>query len=605
VLRVANRFLERLGSGPPIVADGGMGALVSSAVPRLRCPEEANLRAPDAVVSLHVGFINAGAELIETNTFGANRRKLAHYFLEDEFERINSTAVKLARDAREVTGREVFVAGSIGPLGEPLVSRERRKLFADQASVLEGRGADLFMVETFYDLDELVDALEAVKSVSSLPIVALLTFDEGAETLAGVTAREAAERLAGLDVAAIGANHGAGLLAALAALEQFQTDGLPLAALPNIGLASLAGGRVIFPHATPDYFAEFAAHARDLGARVIGGCCGTTPTEIAAIRAALDEERAPRAALHFEERELVVSLGEEQGESQLEQALRAGEWVVSAQLDPPLGSNVAGLIEIARALKDSGRVGFVDLNDNAGARAGMSALIASAAIERACGIETIPHLTTRDTTVMGLESMLFGAQAEGLRNILAVTGDPPEVGDYPGSRGIYEVDSIGLARLMASLNRGEDVNGRPIDAPTSFYVGVAVNPSADDLDFELDRFRQKIEAGAKFAMTQLLFDLDYLDRFLDRIGGSPPIPLLLGVCPLWSYRLALRFHNELPGIIVPDALQDALRDAGSDAADVGMAHAKRLLREARDRVAGVYLVVPYRQPLRVLELLEA
>jgi len=602
---MANRFLERLGNGPPIVADGGMGALVSSAVPRLRCPEEANLRAPDAVVSLHVGFINAGAELIETNSFGANRRKLAHYFLEDEFERINSTAVKLARDAREVTGREVFVAGSIGPLGELLVSRERRRLFADQAAVLEGRGADLFMVETFYDLDELVDAIEAVRSVSSLPIVALLTFDEGAETLAGVTAREAAERLAQLDVAAIGANHGAGLLAALAALEQFQTDGLPLAALPNIGLASLAGGRVIFPHATPDYFAEFAAHARDLGARVIGGCCGTTPTEIAAIRAALDEERAPRAALHFEERELVVALGEEQGESQLEQALRAGEWVVSAQLDPPLGSNVTGLIEVARALKESGRVGFVDLNDNAGARAGMSALIASAAIERACGIETIPHLTTRDTTVMGLESMLFGAQAEGLRNVLAVTGDPPEVGDYPGSRGIYEIDSIGLTRLMASLNRGEDVNGRPIDAPTSFYIGVAVNPSADDLDFELDRFRQKIEAGARFAMTQLVFDLDYLDRFLDRLGGSPPIPLLLGVCPLWSYRLALRFHNELPGIIVPDALQEALRDAGADAADVGMAHAKRLLQEARDRVAGVYLVVPYRQPLRVLELLDA
>jgi len=601
---MANRFLERLGNGPPIVADGGMGALVSSAVPRLRCPEEANLRAPDAVVSLHVGFINAGAELIETNSFGANRRKLAHYFLEDEFEQINSTAVKLARDAREVTGREVFLAGSIGPLGEPLVSRERRRLFADQAAVLEGRGADLFMVETFYDLDELVDAIEAVRSVSSLPIVALLTFDEGAETLAGVTAREAAERLAQLDVAAIGANHGAGLLAALAALEQFQTDGLPLAALPNIGLASLAGGRVIFPHATPDYFAEFAAHARDLGARVIGGCCGTTPTEIAAIRAAVDEERAPRAALHFEERELVVALGEEQGESQLEQALRAGEWVVSAQLDPPLGSNVTGLIEVARALKESGRVGFVDLNDNAGARAGMSALIASAAIERACGVETIPHLTTRDTTVMGLESVLFGAQAEGLRNVLAVTGDPPEVGDYPGSRGIYEIDSIGLTRLMASLNRGEDVNGRPIDAPTSFYIGVAVNPSADDLDFELDRFRQKIEAGARFAMTQLVFDLDYLDRFLDRLGGSPPIPLLLGVCPLWSYRLALRFHNELPGIIVPDALQEALRDAGADAADVGMAHAKRLLQEARDRVAGVYLVVPYRQPLRVLELLD-
>src|SRR5438067_12049587 len=326
---MVDRFAERLAQGPPIVADGGMGSLITAAVPRLRTPEEANLRAPEAVVSLHVGFINAGAELIETNSFGANRRKLAQHFLEDELERINSTAVKLARDAREIAGRDVFIAGSIGPLGEQAASRVRRELYAEQATVLEGRGADLFMIETFYELEELTDAIEAVRSVSPLPIVALLTFDEGAETLAGVTAREAADRLSALAVAAIGANHGAGLLAALAALEQFQTDGLPLAALPNIGLASLAGGRVIFPHATPDYFAEFAAHARDLGARVIGGCCGTTPIEIAAIRAAVDEERAPRAALHFEERELVVSLGEEQGESQLEQALRAGEWVVS------------------------------------------------------------------------------------------------------------------------------------------------------------------------------------------------------------------------------------------------------------------------------------
>jgi homocysteine S-methyltransferase len=566
-------------------------------VPRLRCPEEANLRAPEAVVDLHLGYIRAGAELIETNTFAANHSKLAAQFLEDEFQTINAAGVRLAREAREISGRDVFIAGSIGP--DPGCH------YAEQAQLLEGRGADLFMVETFFDLDEIVDAVEAVRSVSSLPIVALLTFDEGAETLAGVTAREAAERLAQLPVSAIGANHGAGLLAALAALEQFETDGLPLAALPNIGLASMAGSRVIFPHATPEYFAEFAAHARDLGARLIGGCCGTTPTEIAAIRAALDEERRPRAALQFEERELVVALGEEQGETQLARALREGEFVVSAQLDPPLGSNVGGLIETARALKESGRVGFVDLNDNAGARAGMSAVMASVAIERACGIETIPHLTTRDTTVMGLESVLFGAQAEGIRNILAVTGDPPEVGDYPGSKGIYEIDSIGLARLMASLNRGEDVNGRPIDAPTSFYIGVAVNPSADDLGFELDRFQQKLEAGAKFAMTQLVFDLDYLDRFFDRLGGPPPIPVLLGVCPLWSYRLALRFHNELPGIIVPEPLQEALRDAGADAAEVGMAHAKRLLREARDRVAGVYLVVPYRQPLRVLELLDA
>jgi methionine synthase I (cobalamin-dependent)/5,10-methylenetetrahydrofolate reductase len=600
---MASRFLERLADGPVIVADGGMGALISSAVPRLRCPEEANIRAPDAVVSLHVGFINAGAELIETNTFGANRRKLGHHFLDDELERINSTGVKLARDAREITGKEVFIAGALGPLGEQAASRVRRAVFAEQATVLEGRGADLFMVETFYDLDELADAVEAVRSVSSLPIVALLTFDEGAETLAGVTAREAAERLSELDVAAIGANHGAGLLAALAALDQMGRDGKPLAALPNIGLASLAGGRVIYPHATPEYFAEFAAHARDLGARLIGGCCGTTPAEIAAIRSALAEERRPHAPLVFDERELVVSLGEEHRETELARALGTGEWVVSVQLDPPLGGNSRGLVDLARELKESGLVGFVDINDNATARAGMSSLMVSATIERESGMETIPHLTTRDWSVMGLESMLLGAHAEGVRNILAITGDPPEVGDYPGSRGVYEIDAIGLTQLLTNLNRGEDFHGRPIDAPTSFYAGVAVNPTADDLEVEVERFRRKVEAGASYAMTQIVFELDCLDGFVERLGGEWPIPILVGVFPLTSYRLALRLHNEVPGIVVPDALQAAVRDAGADAATVGFAHARELVEAAREKAAGVYLVAPFRQPLRVLELL--
>ena len=284
-----------------------MGVLVSSAVPRLRCPEEANLRAPESVVTLHTSFIRAGADLIETNTFGANRRKLSQLYLEDEFERINSAGVKLAREAREVSGRDVFIAGSIGPLGDLAVPpAQRSELFAEQAALLDGRGVDLFMVETFYDLDELEAAIEAVRGVSSLPIVATLTFDEGAETLAGVTAADAAERLRPLGLAAIGANHGAGLHAALAALEAMGADGgPPLAALPNVGLASLSGGRVIYPHATPEYFAEFAAHARQLGARLIGGCCGTTPLEIAAIASAVEEEREPSAPLDVVERELV------------------------------------------------------------------------------------------------------------------------------------------------------------------------------------------------------------------------------------------------------------------------------------------------------------
>jgi methionine synthase I (cobalamin-dependent) len=601
-----NRFLDRLANGPAVVADGGMGALISAAVPRLRCPEEANLRAPDAVVSLHVGFINAGADLIETNTFGANRRKLALNFLDEEFERVNSTAVKLARDAREMTGRDVFIGASIGPLGEPAASRVRRQLFAEQATILEGRGADLFMVETFYDLEELVDCVEAVREASSLPIVALLTFDEGSETIAGVTAREAAERLRQLPVAAIGANHGAGLLTALAALEQMGGDGMPLAALPNIGLASLSGGRVIYPHATPEYFAEFAAHARDLGARLIGGCCGTTPVEIAAIRSALEEERKPRSRLEFAERELAVSLGEEQRETDLSRALRDNEWVVSIQLDPPLGGSNAGLIETARALKDSGKCGFVDVNDNPAARARMSGMMASVAIEREAGIETIPHLTPRDMTRAGLESILLGTHAEGVRNVLAVTGDPPEAANVPGptSGGVYEVDSIGLTELITSLNRGEDVNGRSIDAPTSFFVGVAVNPSADDLDWELERFHRKIEAGAQFAMTQILFDVGYLERFLERLGGRSPIPLLVGVWPLWSYQLAVRVHNEVPGIVVPEPIQEEMLAAGAHAAAVGRRVAREIYAASQELAAGVYLVAPFRKPLDVLALLD-
>jgi methionine synthase I (cobalamin-dependent)/5,10-methylenetetrahydrofolate reductase len=604
---MSRRFLERLENGPVIVADGGMGALITSAVPRLRCPEEANIRAPEAVVSLHVGYIKAGAELIETNTFGANRRKLASQYLENEFEAINSTAARLAREAREISGKEVFIGGSIGPLGElgDLPVKERAEVFAEQATVLEGRGADVFVIETFFDLEELETAIAAVQNVSSLPIVALLTFDEEAETLAGVSARQAAQRLARLDVAAIGANHGAGPQAALAALEQMGQDGRPLAAMPNIGLASLAGGRVIYPHATPEYFAEFAAQARALGARIIGGCCGTTPAEITAIADAVEKGREPAAPFEFAERELAVAERQQAPETELARKLREGEWVVSAQLDPPLGGDVSGMLEVARALRESALVDVVDINENSGARAAMSANVVAAAIERTVGMETIPHITSRDSTIMGLESLLLGAHAEGIRNVLAVTGDPPEVGDYPGSRGVYEVDGVGLVELIAKLNRGEDYNGKAIDAPTSFFIGAAVNPTADDLDLELERFARKVENGAQFAMTQLVFDLKYLDALLDRFGGSPPVPLLVGLFPISSYRLALRFHNELPGIIVPEDLQDALRDAGPRAAEVGMAHARELLGAVRDRAAGVYLGAPFRRPLAVLELLDA
>jgi methionine synthase / methylenetetrahydrofolate reductase(NADPH) len=577
--------------------------LVSSAVPGLRCPEEANIRAADSVVSLHTSFIQAGAELIETNTFGANRHKLRTLYLEDEFERINEAGVKLAREAREISGRDVYVAGSIGPLGElgELDPADRGQVFAEQARLLDGRGVDLFMVETFFELEEVTTAIEAVQSVSSLPIVAMLTFDEDAETLGGVAAADVVARLAGYELAAIGANHGAGLHAALAALEAMG-DGRPLAALPNVGLASLSGGRVIYPHATPEYFAEFAAQARALGARVIGGCCGTTPLEIEAIARAVEEERVPTAPFATAERELVVATHARAEETELARMLREGEWVTSVELDPPKGGTYEAMLAVTTALKESGRVGFVDINDNPMARARANALMAAIAIERSCAIETIPHVTPRDASVMGLQSQLLAAHAEGVRNILAVTGDPPHVGDYPGSQGVYDVDSIGLAQLISRLNSGEDYNGKAIDGPTSFFLGVAVNPSADDLETELDRFRRKVDAGAHFAMTQALFDLSYLDRFEERLGGWP-IPILVGIFLVRSHQLAVRLHNEVPGIVVPEPVQRRLLDAGPTAAAEGLALARELYAEAREKAAGVYVIPPFKQPEAALELL--
>jgi methionine synthase / methylenetetrahydrofolate reductase (NADH) len=602
--------LERLGGGTVIVGDGGTGALLTAAVPRLRCPEEANLKAPEAVVKVHLGFIRAGADLIEANTFGANRRKLSAHLLDDRLEEIVETGVKLAREARDVSGAQVLVAGSIGPLGDLEGSHGAENVydtFHEQARLLEGRGVDLFMVETFFELEELETAIQAVKDASSLPIVAQLTFDEDAQTLAGVSAREAAERLRSLGVVAIGANCGVGPQAALAALSEMtgRADGVALSAQPNVGLPSRSGGRIIYPNATPDYFSEFAAQARNLGATIIGGCCGTTPAQIAAIRAAVEERREPRVPMLLVEHEETAPPERMAEKTLLERKLEAGEWVVSVELDPPKGTNMESMLRCAERLKESGAVDATDINDNPMARARLSALMAAVAVEATVGLETIPHVTPRDASVMGLQSQLLGAHAAGIRNVLAVTGDPPHVGDYPGSSGVYEVDAIGLTGLVTRLNEGEDYSGKAIDAPTSFYVGVAVNPSAEDLDTELERFRAKVDAGARFGMTQALFDISYLDHFVAALGGESPIPLLVGIWPLSSFQLAFRLHNEVPGITIPAEIQEQLADAGADAKQVGFELARSLVEEARARAAGIYVIPPFKEPIAALDLLEA
>jgi methionine synthase / methylenetetrahydrofolate reductase(NADPH) len=336
---------------------------------------------------------------------------------------------------------------------------------------------------------------------------------------------------------------------------------------------------------------------------VIGGCCGTTPVHIAAIREAVSERRSPSVSLSLVEPELPGVATAEPAETRLQTQLRRGEPVLSVELDPPKGGNVERLIASAKALAASGRVGYFDVNDNPLARARMNAIIASALIEQQTGLETIPHLTPRDQTIRGLESTLLGAHAVGIRNVLAVTGDPPPPGDQGGSQGVYQVDAIGLTEVLAALNRGVDFSGKSIDAPTSFHIGVAVNPAADDIELELARFQAKIDAGAQFAMTQVLFEVAALERFLDRLGGRSPIPLLVGVWPVRSYALALRLHNEVPGISIPEQVLVRLRDAGAGADREGLAIGRELLAGFAQVAAGAYLVPPFKEPEAVLELL--
>ena len=433
-----SRFLERLASGAPIVADGGMGALLASAVVAAALPRGGEPRAPESVIDVHLGYIRAGAELIETNTFGANRPKLAQHFLEDEFERINSAAVEArARGARGLGPRRLHRRLDRAARRRRAARARAGALYAEQAGVLEGRGVDLFMVETFFDLDDLETAIAA------RPLRV-----EPADRRAHDASTAAARRSRGVSAASGGraaarARRSPRSVRITAPARRRRCARSPrcratatlLAVLPNVGLASMSGQRIVFPHATPEYFGEFAAQARALGARIIGGCCGTTPAQIAAIRAAIDENLdAVAAPLLVRERELACTRRRRATRRRSSQRLLDdGTFVVSVQLDPPLGANPEALIATARAVRESGKAQFVDVNDNPRARARMSGIMASVAIERFTGVETIPHLTPRDTTVAGLESLLLGAHAEGVRNILAVTGDPPESGDYPGT----------------------------------------------------------------------------------------------------------------------------------------------------------------------------
>jgi methionine synthase / methylenetetrahydrofolate reductase(NADPH) len=613
----------------PVVADGGMGSLIYQTLgyPPALCIEHTPLTHPETVLQIHLGYIAAGAELIQAHSYGANRVRLAPYGLAEKAVAINSQAVKLAREAKEISGKDVLIAGSISPLelvgySTETLDAEARHLITEavqeQARALEGRGVDLFILETYSSLAELTVTIEAVQALSSLPIIAQMTFAEEGKTLTGVTPQQAAMHLRGLGVDVIGLNCGVGPLTAIELLRAFAPlVDVPLAIQPNAGFPRREGGRTLYPLASPELFSDFAQQAVALGARLIGGCCGTTPQHIAAVARTLQTPQGsmPQAATPPAPIQVTSFTEEREGESSespdrswLARRLQSGSFLVSVQLDPPKGTNLARILKAAYHLKQSGKVDVVDINSNPVARVMMDSLITAGQIEEKVGMPTIPHVTTREMNIMGLQSLMLGAWgALKIRNVLAVTGDPPQAGEYPEAKGVYEVDAIGLVKLLSNFNRGADWAGKALGAPTHFTVGVAVNPTAEDLDREIERFQAKLDAGAHFVMTQPIFDLAQWEEFLARWGKPIPIPFMIGLWPLSSYDLARRLHHEVPGIAIPESVQERLRLAGGKAKEEGLHLVEELLAELsrRPEVAGAYIICPFNRYELALTVLDA
>ncbi len=597
-----------------LIADGAMGSMLHETLGPQRCFDELNATQPEAVLRVHQSYIEVGAQIIETNTFGANRFKLAQLGLADETSRFNSRGVKIAREARESAAREVLIAGSIGPLGLGVQARhpspeEIRSVFHEQAQALEERGVDLFCLETFSDLDELLLAIDAVRSFSQLPIIAQLTYSEEGTTHGDVRPADAAARLKMKNVQVVGANCTLGPQSLLPILQELTAvDGLKVSGMPNAGFPRREGDRIVYPKSSPEYFALFAREAAEAGVRILGGCCGTTPDHIRAMAEAVrllrPAARARVSAPIAEEKVAVAArVAHREPESKLWKKLQAGSFVVSVEIDPPRGISLERIFEQVDKIMASGRVHAIDINSGTMARVGMDALMTAAALE-ARGVETIPHLTSRDFNIIGLQAILLGAWTVcGVRNVLAITGDPPSVGDYPETSGVYEVDSVGLVRVLSRLNQGQDWAGKSLGGATNYTIGVAVNPVADDLDQEVARFRAKMEAGAHFAMTQPIFDPAHWHVFLKKLGGKCPIPVLVGIWPLTSYKQALRLNNEVPGIVIPEPVLNSLEAAGANARERGFALGREMLAWARTELAGAYLIPPFKRYEEILEIL--
>lgn len=603
-----------------ILFDGAMGTeIYRRGVFVNACFDDLCRSSPALIRKIHEAYRSAGAHVLETNSFGANRLKLKAHGLDSEVRQLNETAARLAR---EVAGDELFVAGSIGPLGVriepfgPTSREEARQIFAEQASGLATGGADLLSVETFSDLAELIEAISGCQSVCDLPILAMMTVNEGGRSSYGESAVNMAKSMSEFSVDAIGINCSVGPAIMVDVIQEMAsvTD-LPLAAIANAGLPRDLDDRKMYM-ASPDYMASYARKLIKAGAQIVGGCCGTSPEHTAemasqmkavaprAVAAAPSAPAQPVVEVQAEATE-PVPLSERSGWGQ---RLAAGLTVTSVEILPPRGADADKMVEACRQLAAAG-VHAVNVPDGARAMMRMGVIAASLLIEREAEIETVVHYCCRDRNLLGMMSDLLGAQALGLRNLLLITGDPPRMGPYPDATAVFDIDSIGLTNLVSGLNRGLDPSGHAIGGQTSFVVGVGVNPSDVDMDRELERWYWKVEAGAEFAVTQPVFDVQSLLSFLDKIDGDGTrIPIVAGIWPLTSLRNAEFLANEVPGIEIPEPIMVRMQAAQERGAEFARAEGCSIAREmtaaVRDRVEGIQVSAPFGRVAYALDVLQ-
>ena len=604
-------LLARMKQGP-LIFDGAMGTMIYDRGVFLNaCYDEVCLTNPKLILGIHRDYVEAGAEVIETNTFGATPIRLKPYGLAEKTEAINRAAVRLAREA---AGTEVFVAGSVGPCTDPrqripdALAAEVEAAFRAQMEALAAEGVDLFLLETFSNLDELLLAARTARPFGA-PVLASFVLNDHGETVLGTRAEVMASALSeSADVDIVGINCGTGPSGVFDALQRILPHTTkPVVAMPNAGMPREIGGRVMYL-TSPEYFTEYAKKYIELGVRGVGGCCGTTPAHI---RMAARAVKPLRVAARRAEGKPVPrpepppDMVPTEKKSRLAAKLCAGEKVTSVELVPPKSSDMSAMLARARQCAAAG-IDAINIPDGPRASARVSPMISALTILREVGIEPILHYCCRDRNLIGMQSDLLGGYAAKLVNFLIITGDPPKPGEYPDVTGVFDVDSIGLVQVAANLNRGLDIGGNPIVPPTGLFLGVGANPCAVDLEREIDRYRRKIDAGAEFAITQPVFDPDALLRFLDRVEAFPRrIPVLAGVWPLISFKNAEFMNNEVPGVVVPKEILERMARCRTreDGRKAGIEIARGIVERISDRVNGFQVSAPLGQVETALAVL--